>query len=166
MLVECVPTLRIVARGLCRDHAHGDDLVQDALERALRSIDAIDLDGNVRGWIVTILYNLHIDRCRQLARREPHVPADDVPLGAPEPGEAPRWSALTADDVRHAAAELPDELHATYVLFAFEGRSYVEIAAQLGIPKATVGTRVLRARAHLKKLLVARLADASPAAVH
>lgn len=159
MLVECVPTLRIVARGVCRDPAHVEDLVQDVLERALRSIDTIDLDRNVRGWMVTILHNLHIDRCRQLARREPHVPVDEVPLGTPDPAEAPRWSLLTADDVRRAAAELPDELHATYVLFAFEGRSYVEIAAQLGIPKATVGTRVLRARAHLKKLLVARLGE-------
>jgi RNA polymerase sigma-70 factor (ECF subfamily) len=108
--------------------------------------------------MVTILTNLHIDRCRELARRQ-HVPVDDIQLSSPEPADAPIWSALTVNDVRQAAAQLPEELRETYVLFAFEGRSYTEIAGQLGIAKATVGTRILRARAHLKRLLSASLPE-------
>jgi RNA polymerase sigma-70 factor, ECF subfamily len=155
-LAEQVPMLLAVARGLCRDQTRVEDLVQDVFEKALRSIDTLDLNSNPRGWMVTILTNLHIDRCRELARRQ-HVPFDDIQLTSPEPADAPIWSALTANDVRQAAARLPDELRETYVLFAFEGRSYTEIAAQLGIAKATVGTRILRARAHLKRLLSASL---------
>lgn len=157
-LAEQIPLLLAVARGLCRDQARVEDLVQDVFEKALRSIDTLDLNNNPRGWIVTILYNLHIDRCRELARRQ-HVPFDDIQLSSPEPADAPIWSALTANDVRQAAAQLPDELRETYVLFAFEGRSYTEIATQLGIAKATVGTRILRARAHLKRLLSASLPE-------
>jgi RNA polymerase sigma-70 factor (ECF subfamily) len=158
VLAAHVPVLLRVARGLCRDPAQADDLVQDTLERALRSIDTLDLEHNPRSWLVAILYNLHIDRCRQKARAQPHVPCDDLPLVAPE-HHVPRWSMLTADDVQRAAERLPDELRAVYLLFAFERRSYIEIAEALQIPKSTVGTRVLRARAHLKKLLFADLGE-------
>jgi RNA polymerase sigma-70 factor (ECF subfamily) len=156
VLAAYVPVLFAVARGLCRDPAAADDLVQDTLERALRSIATLDLEHNPRSWLVAILYNLHIDRCRQRARAQPHIPCDDLPLVAPDP-DVPRWSTLTADDVLRAAQRLPDELRAVYLLFAFERRSYVEISAALRIPKSTVGTRVLRARAHLKRLLFADL---------
>ncbi len=158
LLAEQLPILRIVARGLCRDPGEVEDLVQDAYERALRAIDRIDVGGNPRGWMVTILHNLHIDRCRRRARMKPHVSYDDVPIAAPEAAEAPAWSAIGAEDVRRAAAQLSDELRATYTMFALEGRSYQEVSEALGIPKATVGTRISRARARLKELLTAELA--------
>jgi len=161
VLAEQVPVLLLVARGLCRDSTKAEDLVQDVLEKALRSINTLDLEKNPRGWMVAILHNLHIDRCRQLARLEPHVPYDDVPLSTPELLDAPMWLALTVDDVQRAAAQLPNEMRDTYILFAFEGRTYAEIARQLGITKATVGTRLLRARVHLKKLLSAGLSEES-----
>jgi RNA polymerase sigma-70 factor (ECF subfamily) len=157
-VTEHRPLLLAVARGLCRDKNKVEDLVQDVLVKALASINTLDLNNNPRGWMVTILYNLHIDSCRELARRQ-HVPFDDIQLSTPEPADAPIWSTLTENDVRQAAAQLPDELRETYVLFAFEERSYNEIAEQLGIAKATVGTRILRARAHLKRLLSASLPE-------
>jgi len=157
VLTEQLPILRLVARGLSRDPSEIEDLVQDAYERALRSIDKIDPGGNPRGWMVTILHNLHIDRCRRRARMKPHVSYDDVPLAAPEVSEAPAWSSITAEDVRRAAAQLPEELRITYTMFALEGRSYQEVSEALGIPKATVGTRISRARTRLKDLLTAKL---------
>ena len=60
VLAAHVPVLLAVARGLCRDPAAADDLVQDTLERALRSIDTLDLEHNPRSWLVAILYNLHL----------------------------------------------------------------------------------------------------------
>jgi RNA polymerase sigma-70 factor (ECF subfamily) len=164
VLAEQLPVLRAVARNLVRNTAEVEDLVQDVFERALRSLHRIDLGANPRGWMVTILHNLHIDRCRQRARMQAHVPCDDVALSAPEAGEAPIWSAITIDDVRRAAARLPDELREVYAMFALDGRSYIDIAAALGIPKATVGTRLSRARARLKQLLIAELEPAEAAA--
>src|SRR5438128_11068264 len=80
LLAEQMPVLRIIARALCRDRSKAEDLVQDTFERALRALDQLDQQKNPRSWMVTILNNLHIDRCRQLARLEPHVPCDEVPL--------------------------------------------------------------------------------------
>lgn len=160
VLAEQLPVLRAVARNLVRNAAEVEDLVQDVFEKALRALDRIDLDANPRGWMVTILHNLHIDRCRQRARMQPHVPCDDVAIAepaGPDDSDQPIWSAITTDDVRRAADRLPDELRAAYVMFALEGRSYIDVAAALGIPKATVGTRLSRARARLKQMLTAEL---------
>lgn len=157
VLSEQLPVLRAVARNLVRNQAELEDLVQDAFEKALRSIDRVDLSGNPRGWMVTILHNLHIDRCRQRARMKPHVPCDEVVIAVPEEHAPPAWSRITTDDVRRAVAELPEDLRAVYQLFALDGRSYNEVAEQLGIPKATVGTRLSRARARLKELLTREL---------
>jgi RNA polymerase sigma-70 factor, ECF subfamily len=159
VLTEQLPVLRAVARNLVRNAAEVEDLVQDVFEKALRSIERIDLASNPRGWMVTILHNLHIDRCRQRARMKPHVPCDDVIIAAPEERDQPVWSAITTDDVRRAAAKLPDELRDVYVMFALDGRSYIEVSERLGIPKATVGTRLSRARARLKLLLTSELAS-------
>jgi RNA polymerase sigma-70 factor (ECF subfamily) len=159
VLAEQLPILRAVARNLVRNPAEVEDLVQDVFERALRSVDRIDLSGNPRGWMVTILHNLHIDRCRQRARMLPHVPCDDVVIEVPEDREPPAWTAMTAADIQRATAELPDELREAYVMFALEGRSYIEIADALGIPKATVGTRLSRARARLRRLLTQQLEE-------
>jgi RNA polymerase sigma-70 factor, ECF subfamily len=163
VLTEQLPVLRAVARNLVRNATEVEDLVQDVFEKALRSLDRIDLAANPRGWMVTILHNLHIDRCRQRARMRPHVPCDEVPIAVvPDDTEVPIWSAITTEDVRRAAANLPDDLRQVYVMFALEGRSYIEVADQLGIPKATVGTRLSRARARLKQLLTAQLAEQRP----
>lgn len=159
LLAEQLPILRLVARGLCRDAAEVEDLVQDVYEKALRAIATMDPAANPRGWMVTILHNLHIDRCRRRARMRPHVPHDEVPLAAPEAIEAPAWASMSAADVRRAAARLPEELRVTYTMFALEGRSYQEVAEALGIPKATVGTRLSRARARLKEILSAELGE-------
>jgi RNA polymerase sigma-70 factor (ECF subfamily) len=79
-------------------------------------------------------------------------------LPAPELATAPDWAVLTADHVRRAAARLPSELRDAYCMFAFEDHTYAEVAAALGIPTTTVGTRILRARARLKEMLAAELA--------
>ena len=167
MLAAQLPVLRAVARHLVRDPAEIEDLVQDAFERALRSIDRsdlrvdlpVDLGANPRGWMIAILHNLHIDRCRQRARTQPHVRCDDAVIAVPDDREPPLWSVTTTDDIRRAAARLPDELREVYLMFALEGRSYAEVAHALGIPRATVGIRLSRARARLKQLLTDELAE-------
>ena len=163
LLVEQVPVLRAVASRLCRGRADAvEDLVQDVFEKALRSLHTLDLKQSPRGWMIAILHNLHVDRCRRYARLRPHVEYDEFAVSAPEPAAAPDWAGLTADDVRRAAAELPPDLREAYSLFAFEGRTYAEVAAVLGIPITTVGTRILRARARLKEILIARLSAETP----
>jgi RNA polymerase sigma-70 factor (ECF subfamily) len=147
------PALTSLAFRLCRERADASDIVQDTFERAWRAWDRLPEDANVRAWLVTILNRLFIDRFRQ-ARRAPTVDIDHVELPCPEPAEVPAWANVTSEQVGAALAGLDAEFRAAYELHAIDGRSYLEIAEALRIPRSTVGTRLLRARRKLRELLV------------
>jgi len=142
-----------IARRLCGNDADAADLVHDTYERALRAWDRYADRGNLRSWMVAILNNLFIDRCRK-TRRTPRTEAiDDLELAAPEPAAPPAWSNVTHLQVDAALATIGAEFRKVYELHAL-GRSYDEIAAELKIAKATVGTRLIRARRKLRAALV------------
>lgn len=143
--------LRGLARRLCRSQHDPDDLVQDLLEKIVRAPTAMPTNANERAWLARVLQNLFIDRVRRShTRRE--QPIDHEPV-ARAPEERPWWDSLTGDHVRATLSRLPAEQRETFELFAFQNMSYDEIAARLKIAKATVGTRILRARTKLRALL-------------
>jgi len=141
---------------LCRNETDAHDLVQDTLERALRAAGSLPPGANVRGWLLTILRNLFIDRMRSARRwRTTEVPAD---LRAPEPEEAPAWQSIGVADVRDALGSVDERFRRAYEMYELEGRSYKEIASALGIPVVTVGTKLLRVRRKLAATLTTRMA--------
>jgi RNA polymerase sigma-70 factor (ECF subfamily) len=150
--------LQGLARRLCRNHFDPDDLVQDVLEKTVRSPDSIPPGANERAWLSRVMHNLFIDRLRRKQARREDAISTDVPASPKD--EHAWWESLTVGDIRAKLAHLPDEQRTTFELFAFEGKSYDEIAAQLGIAKATVGTRILRARTRLRELLTKERLDA------
>jgi RNA polymerase sigma-70 factor (ECF subfamily) len=142
-----------IARRLCGNDADAADLVHDTYERALRAWERYSDRGNLRSWMVAILNNLFIDRCRK-TRRTPRTEAlDDLEVAAPEPTAPPAWSNVTPQQVDAALATIGPDFRRVYELHAL-GRSYEEIAAELKIAKATVGTRLIRARKKLRDALV------------
>ena len=152
---EHEPQLRAIAMRLTGNAADAADLVQDCFERAFRNYDKLEPGTNPRAWVVTILHNMFIDRCRRVRREPLRVAVEDVALAAPEPANDPdpAWATLTAEDLRVALGQLDADFRDVYRMHALENRSYKEISAALGIPAATVGTRLLRARDKLRRLL-------------
>ncbi len=148
--------LRGLARRLCGNPADADDLVHDAYERALKAWGRYVHQGNLRSWLASIVHNLFIDRCRKQQRTpkseaiEPLI--DRLDAAAHEAAPPPKWALLSADAVANALGELGPEFRRVYDLHA-QGRSYDEIASELGIARATVGTRLVRARRKLKDVL-------------
>lgn len=99
------------------------------------------------------MHNLFIDWIRRRdARREDAL--TDVAVGV-ESSDA-WWLSLTAEDVLRVLDQLPDEQRTAFKMFAFDGKSYEEIAAAQRIAKATVGTRILRARMRIREILEER----------
>lgn len=150
------PALDSAAARLCRSKADAGDLVQDALERALRGLKTYDRGRPAKTWLLAILKNVFIDRCRRGTREgtheeldEAHAVVDPIPVGDPRPA----WARVSEEQFHAAVKELPPEFRVVYRLNAIDGKSYAEIAQLLGIPKATVGTRLLRARSKLLKIL-------------
>ena len=141
-----------IARKLCGNSDDGRDLVHDTYERALRSWDRYGEQGNARAWLVAIMHNLFIDHCRKQRRRPQSQELDTVELAQPEPVAPAQWTRLDESQVARALGTLGSDFRRVYELHA-RGKSYDEIAAELGIAKATVGTRLLRARQKLRDQL-------------
>ncbi|MCE9669136.1 RNA polymerase sigma factor [Myxococcus stipitatus] len=149
--------LNATALRLCGNAADARDLVQETLLKGLENLARYRPGTDGRAWLCTILHHLFIDRCRARTReRRADVSAEELSerLAAPEPEAAPAWAAIGPDELRAALERIPEEFATVYRLHALEGRSYIEIAERLGIPKATVGTRLIRARRKLKELLM------------
>jgi RNA polymerase sigma-70 factor, ECF subfamily len=154
LVAAYLPQLRSRAARLCHRQGDADDVVQDALLRAFRGRAQLREPERARGWLLAILGTTFLDRCRRRRVRPREVELAFEPP-ATTPDDAPAWTEVSLDDVRAAVDRLPDDVRDTFRMFALEGRDYVHIAAALGIPKATVGTRLHRARRHLRALLAA-----------
>ena len=153
--------LRAIALRLCRDRQDAGDLLQDTYERALRFRGGLRLDGNPRSWLISILQNTFVDGWRRRRRSGTPLPVEacDTELvadSAVTDEEEALWQTFTQEDVTRALAGLSPNLRRAYVMYAVEGRSYRDIAAELAVPMGTVGTRLLRARRALRALLIKR----------
>lgn len=146
-----------LARRLCRTNLDPDDLLQDVFEKTVRSPALIPDGANERAWLSRVMHNLFVDKLRRKhARREEAIVGD---LAEVVDHETAWWERLTSDEVRAQMQKLPADQRETFELFAFQGKSYDEIAAALRIAKGTVGSRILRARTKLKELLTREQGD-------
>jgi len=143
--------LRRMATRLCRRNFDPEDLVQDVLERTAQHFDRLPAGVDHRAWMTRVMRNLFIDQLRRRTSAPAHSSLETEPA-APASEAAPWWSGLDAEDIRARLADVPEDLRRAFDLFALEGCSYQAIAERLGVPKATVGTRILRARRKLKQL--------------
>jgi RNA polymerase sigma-70 factor (ECF subfamily) len=151
-----------LALRLCGNSTDALDLVQDTFERALRHLDRFQQGTNARAWLCTILRHLFISRCRtRMSERRDAVSVEELQeqLAAPDVEPLPAWRSFSLEQLHAALRQLPEDFREVYRLHALEGRSYEEISAWLGIPKATVGTRLIRARRKLRDLLMPPVAE-------
>jgi RNA polymerase sigma factor (sigma-70 family) len=93
--------LRGTARRLCGNDADADDLVHDTYERALRGWERYADRGNLKAWLMTIMHNLFIDRCRRI-KRQPQTEEVSEAVAAPEIAPPPAWSNVTSEQVTSA----------------------------------------------------------------
>lgn len=132
---------------LCRlqNAADAEDVYQDVFLRLLEQ-RAIHWDGeHLKAWLIRTALN----RCADLGRlrqRRGTLSLEEVPDMARPVDEA-------AAELWDAVARLPEKLRTAVHLFYGEGYESGEIGALLGVPAATVRSRLRRARAELKTVL-------------
>jgi len=151
-LIEAhIPGLRRFACALLRgDRQSADDLVQDCLERALSSWHLRRAEGNLRGWLYTILYNRFLsEKDRQGRRGMPDASLEAAEADLPGIDGGQHW-ALEQRDLLRAFAGLPEEQRSVLLLIGVEDLSYGEAARVLGVPIGTVMSRLSRGRERLR----------------
>ena len=151
-LLTWVPRLRRYARALAGNRDDADDLVQDTLERAWSRAGLWRGVADMRGWLFSIMHNLHVDGVRR-PRVATQAMDDDTPEIAVAPTQGERLAVL---DLQAALDLLPIEQKEIVLLVALEDMSYAEVASTLGIPIGTVMSRLSRSRERLRALLDGR----------
>jgi len=153
-LIHLMPEFRAYARSVSADPADADDLVGDAVERALTAANRPhDVDA-IRPWMFRIIRNLTIDEARKRKVRREYFETEsrfmnEDTLSAGMAGHG------TLDDVltRMAFEKLnPAEREILY-LVDVTGLKYAETADVLDVPVGTIMSRVSRARRALLALI-------------
>jgi len=142
------------AMRLVRSRSDALDLLQDTYERALRGRASFQPGTNLRHWLMTIMYNLFLDRCRRLAREPRALCIDEHEVPSPEPDAPAPWETISDEQIHAALADLEHPFREVYELRLLGNCSYDEIADRLTIPRSTVGTRLMRARRKLRETLL------------
>lgn len=148
-LIDTLPSLVSLARSLAHNHTLADDLLQDTVERALRSQSRFERGSNMRNWLATILRNRFYELMRRKKIMEREDPDD---IGALQMSTAPSQDAVVdLRDFGKAFEQLSPD-HQAILLLVGKEEEYTDIATLLDIPVGTVKSRVKRAREALKKL--------------
>jgi RNA polymerase sigma-70 factor (ECF subfamily) len=156
------------ARAIVRDDADAEDVVQEAYLAAYRHLGAFRGAARLSTWLTRIVINQALGRLR--ARRRDNVIEllDDAPGGAPDTRAEAMNEGPTSPEEGLAQVELrrllerkidalPLAFRTAFVLREVEEMTIEEAAECLGIPQATVRTRVFRARALLRASLAEEL---------
>jgi RNA polymerase sigma-70 factor (ECF subfamily) len=124
------------AAWLSRDRTVAEDVVQESLLRAWKSLDSLRDDAAAKHWLLTIVRR---ENARYFERRRLEtVDVDNL---------TPSQEALLADKPDH---ELDDDYREPLVLQVLMGYSTNEIGELMGLKQGAVLTRLHRARLKLR----------------
>lgn len=166
-----------VARGIVRDDAEAEDVVQETYVRAFTRLDGFRGEAAFATWLTRIALNEANGRLR---RRRPTVElsALEAERGRAQ-GEVIMFPTTPAPDpeseagreqvrrvIERAVDALPEPFRMVFILRDVQGLDIEETAALLEVNPATVKTRLFRARrlmrSEIARALSARFSDVFP----
>lgn len=128
--------------------ADAEDVVQDAVYKALLYIDSIE-ESKFSAWLYKVAINRYYDLCRQ--RKRIVIPIEDIELSDLELPEDQLLHQEKREDIERVLDELTP-LHKQLILMKYElDLSYQEISELLGIKTDTVKSALFRARKQFQK---------------
>ncbi|GJL96215.1 MAG: DNA-directed RNA polymerase sigma-70 factor [Hyphobacterium sp.] len=151
-LMEILPRLRRFSRSLTRHEADADDLLQTALERALKRSDQFQAGTRLDSWMYRMIKNIWIDEIRARTRRAQTFAPEEAGegMGAEDPTFDRQIRAMS---IERAMDTLPEDQRIAVSLVLVEGLSYKEAAKVMDVPMGTLTSRLARGRQALSDQL-------------
>jgi RNA polymerase sigma-70 factor (ECF subfamily) len=137
------PELFAYAQSLTLEAHESEDLVHDAVVRALKSNSAPKLIADLRPWMFRIIKNLFIDRKR---KERVHREFSSTQKRLSDIGPVQTGDPVEALIVRQAYSRLTLRDREILYLVDMMGMTYAQSATVIGVPIGTVMSRVSRAR--------------------
>ena len=132
-----------LALRVLRDRRAAEDVTQDVFVALWQDPDRFDPErGTLRTFLATITHRRAVDVIRRdEARNAREARSTDEPEPVPDPGDTVAQT-LDSQRVRDAVAQLPVAQRRALELAYFRGRTYRQVAAELGIPEGTAKSRL------------------------
>ena len=140
-----------------------EDLTQETWLRAARS-EGVGALANPRGYLFRIAANLALDHLRHVGQGVELQANEAAVATIADPAPSPESVALHRAELARllrAVDALPPRCREVFRLHKFEGLSYAEVAARLGIAKNTVMVHMVKALAALEQAMDAPAGDKS-----
>jgi RNA polymerase sigma-70 factor (ECF subfamily) len=137
------------AAWLCRDPGIAEEVVQEAMLRAWKSLDALREDDAAKPWLLTIVRR---ENARYFERKRLET-VDIDELTQSQAAMIAETDDSDLDEIREAIYKLDDDYREPLVLQVLMGHSTKEIAELMGIKPGAVLTRLHRARIKLKNIV-------------
>lgn len=136
-------TLYRLAFGYVRNTESAEDICQNAFVKLLDYRGEFGSPENCKAWLIRVTINLSKNHLRSKRSVQPEELGENIPApGTEEYG------------LLETVMSLPPKYRAVIHLYYYEGYSVNEIADIIGAPASSVTTRLSRARARLKDLLL------------
>jgi RNA polymerase sigma-70 factor (ECF subfamily) len=159
------------AWSILNNRAEAEEAVQSAYLLAFANIGTFEGRSALSTWLTRIVANEALGRRRSAQRRRRHLEQEGVAVMDTYRDTLMRGSDAEAADVavarneirkllEQAVAALPDAFRTVFVLREVEGLTGEETADILGVPVATVKTRLFRGRRRLQEMLAPELGTA------
>lgn len=149
-LLGSIPSLHSRARGLCRNHADAQDLVQETLSRALSHSQQFEPGTNLRAWLQRILFHLYVSKYRRDQRERSYssqwaaIGTDPTISDRSDPG-----AQCLSPRLAQAFNALPRKIAEVVERVDMDELSYREVSEAMQIPIGTVMSRLWRGRRRL-----------------
>ncbi|MEO2145906.1 MAG: sigma-70 family RNA polymerase sigma factor [bacterium] len=150
-----------LVRHYTRNPVEVEDIVQDTFLKAFTRLSSFQRQGSFHNWVYRIAVNTTLDLFKRQGRNPVQTVEDPEVIGAPPTRSLMRPDAQLKEreiaEVTHKVlAELPEIFRTVLILREFEQQAYQDIADLLGISIGTVESRLFRARAKFKELILQR----------
>lgn len=143
-----LPEFRAYAIAICSSPDDAEDLVQDAIERALRTDGRPKVLDELRPWMFRVIRNLHYDELRKRRVRREYLAAEKRLFDAAGTSDAARDILI-----RMAFEKLPPDMREVLCLVDIMGLKYAEAAVVMNVANGTIMSRISRARKALLALV-------------
>jgi RNA polymerase sigma-70 factor (ECF subfamily) len=161
-----------IARGVVRDDAEAEDVVQEAYVRAFAHLGTFRGDSSLSTWLSRITINEALGRLRSKRRAADAglalagaTEAEIIQFPRNRDGNDPERMLAQRQIlqlVEQAADNLPEAFRTVFIARMIEGMSIAETAELLHLQPQTVKTRLHRARALVRKELHSKIGPILP----
>jgi RNA polymerase sigma factor (sigma-70 family) len=154
LVTRIIYSLKPFALSLTRNMDDANDLMQEAIYKAIKGREKYEEGTNLKAWLHTIMKNIFINNYRTKINHAILLDNNES-LFIPSAGSR----AQNSGEMNIAVAEITREIdkltddYRTPFLMHFEGFKYHEIADHLTLPIGTVKSRIHFARKELKRSL-------------